>query len=228
MFKIGDKVSLLTDGGYTGWPLENTKCYGIVTEVEHPHATVIHLYAKDTGKPVYITGKSKWIFLNSSLKLCNEEKQTSYAGYAGYKIDLSWIKGAARLVLSKAIQEKALNLGYVWSGDITPYVHLCDKPYLYFTGRAITHSSGPSWFERSPNKEVSVNNWLEGKIPELKPKYTPKKGDAVLGLCEQYNVWRAAVFQKMSMGCYLCYGSVIYKECIPFDEKLVNTTKERK
>jgi len=141
----------------------------------------------------------------------------------GYKVDLSWIKGACRKVVSEAIQKKAFELGYKWCTGSG--AQLTDKPYLFFKrDKYITQTDDADWFNRAPEKEVSVNNWLGGKLPEEKTKYTPKDGDPVLIRMELERPWGSGVSKGYLVdGKYAMYDGYYYKHCIPFNKTLFGT-----
>ena len=92
-----------------------------------------------------------------------------------YGVDLSWVKGKAREVLSEAIQKVAFSKGYRWGG-MGENVSYVDKPVLYFnqTDNTITTNSEfcpPTVYAGNYDavgKEISVNYALKGKYENAK------------------------------------------------------------
>lgn len=90
-----------------------------------------------------------------------------------YCVDLTWVKGEAREVLSAALQKKAFEKGYKWAGEETN-VQFVDTPALYFMTRDRTVLKGDEFscsrkddvlgFE----KEISVNKALRGEYRSVK------------------------------------------------------------
>jgi len=90
-----------------------------------------------------------------------------------YCIDLTWVKGEAREVLSAAIQKKAFEKGYKWGGMETK-VQFTDSPALYFMTRgcmvlkenefSCSRKDDGLGFE----KEISVNKALRGEYRSVK------------------------------------------------------------
>jgi len=170
---------------------------------------------------VTITGHDTWTC--SPLELALVENKEVYMD-TGYKVDLSWVKGTCRKVVSEAIQKKAFDLGYKWC--MGGGLQLTDKPHLFFErGKYITQTDDADWFNRAPEKEVSVNNWLEGKLPQPeKPKYMPKDGDAVLVRTSLDRVWASGISKGyITDGKYTMYDGYSYAYCIPFNKKLFGT-----
>lgn len=101
------------------------------------------------------------------------------------KIDLSWIKGEAREVISREIQNKLFEAGATWRST---YDNPSDVPYLFCVDNAITYHTDKDVFDakvdsRTKTKEqlaaipeVSVNNALKGKFWTY--SNAPKKEEA--------------------------------------------------
>ena len=90
-----------------------------------------------------------------------------------YCVDLTWVKGEAREVLSAALQKKAFEKGYKWCG-VEATVQLTNKPGLFFWTSDKTICYGEE-FERSmqgticcTHVEISVNKALRGKYRSVK------------------------------------------------------------
>lgn len=90
-----------------------------------------------------------------------------------YCVDLTWVKGDAREVLSTALQKKAFEKGYKWSGvSATP--KYMDQPGLFFdTGdKTIYYASifeeGKQFIKSNPVVEISVNKALRGEYRSVK------------------------------------------------------------
>ena len=81
-----------------------------------------------------------------------------------YKIDLSWVKGKAREVISEAVQKKAFSLGFMWPAGGTTFINT-DSPYLCFNslGLSILFYYDKGIFNDSDYTEISVNDWLNCK-----------------------------------------------------------------
>lgn len=77
-------------------------------------------------------------------------------------IDLSWLKGEAREVVSKAIQNVAFSKGYIWAGGCPNTSIHTTKPALY-----IFEANGAICYENKfiphGSKEISVNQALRGE-----------------------------------------------------------------
>lgn len=106
----------------------------------------------------------KWISDNSSKK---EETPIVYC------VDLTWVKGEAREVISKAIQQKAFDKGYKWGGHQSTYCHT-DAEGLYIDTGDSTICYGDDFIRGkdcvSSGKaiEISVNKALRGEYKSVK------------------------------------------------------------
>ena len=64
-------------------------------------------------------------------------------------------------------------------------------------------------------------------LPEEKPKYEFKPFDRVLARNASFHQWGARFFDRMFEGDYACTDSLVYKQCIPYNEQtahLLGTT----
>ena len=92
-----------------------------------------------------------------------------------YCVDLTWVKGEAREVLSAAIQKKAFEKGYKWSVTDDTTVQHKDQPGLFFDTRDTTVCSSYD-FNRGKDSckyyatavEISVNKALRGEYRSVK------------------------------------------------------------
>ena len=108
----------------------------------------------------------KWIKDNTAKK---EPKDVIYC------VDLTWVKGEAREVLSTAIQKKAFEKGYKWSVTDDTTVQHKDQPGLFFDTRDTTACFSYD-FNRGKDSckyyatavEISVNKALRGKYRSVK------------------------------------------------------------
>ena len=93
-----------------------------------------------------------------------------------YCIDLSWVKGTAREVISEAIQKKAFEKGYKWYNNKSRVVKNTDASALYIDDRICGYVGGilhnehwiPTYIKRSDHVELSVNKALRGEYPSAK------------------------------------------------------------
>lgn len=93
-----------------------------------------------------------------------------------YCIDLSWVKGTAREVISEAIQKKAFEKGYKWRGIRGATIAETDAPALYIENRCdkntgcILHNYEwhPEYMRDPDHAELSVNRALRGEYPSAK------------------------------------------------------------
>jgi hypothetical protein len=90
-----------------------------------------------------------------------------------YCVDLTWVKGEAREVLSAAIQKKAFEKGYKWGGVETT-IQLTGKPGLFFwtSDKTICCSDdfvgAVKCITNYPFVEISVNKALRGEYRSVK------------------------------------------------------------
>lgn len=90
-----------------------------------------------------------------------------------YCVDLTWVKGEAREVLSAALQKKAFEKGYKWAGYST-VVQEADQPGLFFdtNDKTVCYSPSFSYTMQNPcvenKKEISVNKALRGEYRSVK------------------------------------------------------------
>lgn len=90
-----------------------------------------------------------------------------------YCVDLTWVKGEAREVLSAALQKKAFEKGYKWSG-VEATVQLTNKPGLFFwtSNKTIYYDddfvSAVKYTTHYSNVEISVNKALRGEYRSVK------------------------------------------------------------
>ena len=106
----------------------------------------------------------KWIKDNSTKK---EPKDVIYC------VDLTWVKGEAREVLSAAIQKKAFEKGYKWMvvGTTVTYAY---KPGLFFDTRdksvcfVDTFEESKKALKSRSTVEISVNKALRGEYRSVK------------------------------------------------------------
>ena len=79
-------------------------------------------------------------------------------------MDLSWVKGQAREVISEAIQKKLFEADVRWA-DHTRLIQNKESAYLFIDkNNLITKSDEKDVFERCKYPEVSVNNALKGNF----------------------------------------------------------------
>lgn len=87
--------------------------------------------------------------------------------YNRYKIDLSWLHGKAREVISEAIQKKAFKNGCGWRNCSNQFFYTlkaCSSPYLFIdTGNKELISVFGGTFKEHPFAELSVNKALNGE-----------------------------------------------------------------
>lgn len=91
-----------------------------------------------------------------------------------YCVDLTWVKGEAREVLSAALQKKAFEKGYKWAGCDTA-IQEADQPGLFFDTeyKTVCYSSNfnggkDSCKGISTTVEISVNKALRGEYRSVK------------------------------------------------------------
>lgn len=91
-----------------------------------------------------------------------------------YCVDLTWVKGEAREVLSAALQKKAFEKGYKWSG-YSIVVQEAEEPGLFFDTRdkMVCYSSNfnggkDSCKYNATAVEISVNRALRGEYRSVK------------------------------------------------------------
>lgn len=217
MFKIGDRVVCIS-----GDPVIDKGMVGTIKEVDHRPFVKWDTYTNPERRDGF------YAYYDEALKLVEAKEAIMIIEY---KIDLSWIEGTARNVLSKAVQEKAFELGYNWCGT-GRVCNFTERPYLYLNkdDSYVTYGDNQDFFETEvPEfKEVSVNNWLEGNLPVTKPAYAPKNSDAVLTRDTAKGIWIAGVFKSMNGKQYRTYNNCSWNDCIPFDADLEGTTRDSK
>ena len=148
-----------------------------------------------------------------------------------YKIDLSMYKGKVRELVSEAVQKKAFELGYEWSGSGKEYTHT-NCPYLFFNeGRYIKHLNAEDVrsFEGQCETKISAADFLaltqeEVKEPEFKPF------DRVLVRDCDDEAWTAHLYSHLDENLSYIYQTVGdggYHQCIPYEgnEHLLGTTE---
>ena len=92
-----------------------------------------------------------------------EVKKEEPKKVCNFKVDLSWVKGQAREVISEAIQKKLFEAGCKWhEGQISPI--LKDRPYLRIYTNLIECRLDKEEFDNWKCPEVSVNNALKGNF----------------------------------------------------------------
>ena len=92
-----------------------------------------------------------------------------------YCVDLTWVKGEAREVLSAALQKKAFEKGYKWSVTDDTTVQHKDQPGLFFDTRDATvcfsydfNRGKDSCKYNATAVEISVNKALRGEYRSVK------------------------------------------------------------
>lgn len=90
-----------------------------------------------------------------------------------YCVDLTWVKGEAREVISKAIQQKAFEKGYKWSG-YGGFPEYTDMPglFLWTQDHTICYGDNFEYCKRATTTgipvEISVNKALRGEYESVK------------------------------------------------------------
>ena len=93
-----------------------------------------------------------------------EVKKEEPKKVCNFKVDLSWVKGQAREVISEAIQKKLFEADVRWA-DHTRLIQNKESAYLFIDkNNLITKSDEKDVFERCKYPEVSVNNALKGNF----------------------------------------------------------------
>lgn len=106
-------------------------------------------------------------------KWINESSPVEEGKYTIYCVDLSWVHGKAREILSEAIQKKAFEKGYYWQTNKAEVLHTTSEGlFLYELDNSICYGDdfkGCTTDSRFYNHvEVSVNNALKGEYPSVK------------------------------------------------------------
>lgn len=136
--------------------------YGTNKKIWQLHSDGITVKATDILSGAFDI--DKWIKDNSTKE---EPKDVIYC------VDLTWVKGEAREVLSAAIQKKAFEKGYKWMAAGTTVTHAYE-PGLFFDTRDKNVCFGDT-FEESKKAlksrytvEISVNKALRGEYRSVK------------------------------------------------------------
>lgn len=102
----------------------------------------------------------KWISDNSSKK---KEKPVVYC------VDLTWVKGEAREVISKAIQQKAFEKGYGWGFEKRKEAQFTNMSAIYINPNSTRLSYNDDFMKFNDDYvEISVNKALRGEYKSVK------------------------------------------------------------
>ena len=144
---------------------------------------VICDYGEENSCPCcYYCKKAKLIDNNVCVKIAkaflkkHAKEQPVNVELKGFKVDLSWVKGEARMVLINAIADR---LGEKHGGILLSVnsINDCDYLFFYVFSKHLVGGSVKVHFESSQSFiEVSVNNALLGKFPEMKAKEPEPEG----------------------------------------------------